>query len=142
MTYSIGVTQWFFPGLTDSTLVQAKTAGFDAVQLELGSSEDHFPLSLKENQQRYLEASRESSLMLLPLTVNDLCRHPFVNGWKLMTELSPSGRWRPGLRQRPKCIWKGSRCPISEKTAFSNLLIIKIQCWRFATPVNTRNRWD
>ncbi|MBR2258300.1 MAG: sugar phosphate isomerase/epimerase [Blautia sp.] len=141
MTYSIGVTQWFFPGLTDSTLDQAKTAGFDAVQLELGGWEDLFPLSSEENRQRYLEASRENGLALLPLTINDLCRHPFVNGLETHDGVIAIRALETGIEAAAKMHLEGITVPnfgdnrILEASHYHNTVLALRHACQYAKPM-------
>ena len=80
MQYTMGITQWCYPGFNPCALDEVKKAGFDAVQLELGSWEEGLPLSKKENRQAYAEAAAKAGLKLLPIAVNTVCRHPFTDG--------------------------------------------------------------
>ena len=75
-----GITVWSIPGKLADRLSCAAQVGFDAVQLELGSWEQGFPLSGKDTQAEVLEISQTAGLRLLPLAVNAVCDHPFVNG--------------------------------------------------------------
>ena len=80
MKYTIGITSWCWPDFSSAAFPRIKNAGFDTLQLEVGSWEDGLPLSKREIRKEYAEAAAGSSLLLLPVAVNTVCRHPFTEG--------------------------------------------------------------
>ena len=80
MRYTVGITQWCYPGFSAGTMPEVKKNGFDTVQLEVGSWEHGLPLSRKKIRNGYLEAAVSAGLQLLPVAVNTVCQHPFAEG--------------------------------------------------------------
>ena len=80
MKYTIGITSWCWPDFSSAAFPRIKKAGFDTLQLEVGSWEDGLPLSKREIRKEYAEAAAGSGLLLLPVAVNTVCRHPFTEG--------------------------------------------------------------
>ena len=57
MKYTVGITSWCWPDFSSAAFPRIKNAGFDTLQLEVGSWEDGLPLSKREIRKEYAEVS-------------------------------------------------------------------------------------
>lgn len=82
MQNRIGITQWNGPWAQKDLCMQAERAGLESLHLELGSSEDGYPMSRPEIQCGWLENTERYHLQIVSLALNDLCGHGFTAGLK------------------------------------------------------------
>ncbi len=78
MKYTVGITSWCWPDFSAAAIPEIRKAGFEALQLQVGSWEDGLPLSRREIREAYAEAADQTGLKLLPVAVNTVCQHPFT----------------------------------------------------------------
>lgn len=75
-----GSTVWGLPGHSLYAARQAKQAGLDGLQLELGSYEFGYALAQKGVQEGYLEDADRYSLEYPAIVLNDLMKHGYAKG--------------------------------------------------------------
>lgn len=80
MKNRIGITQWSLPGEGQYSVAMANHYGFEALQLELGNSEKGFGLTDKFVQRSILADCKTYNMKLVPIALNELCTHGFING--------------------------------------------------------------
>lgn len=80
MAYSIGITAWSLPSPGTHSLALARELGFDAIQLDLGNYDHCLTYAHPRFRRLVLDEARALELRILPLTLNALGGHPFVNG--------------------------------------------------------------
>jgi sugar phosphate isomerase/epimerase len=74
MNSKIGICQWSIPKLElKDDIETASLLGLDCVELELGSAKDGFPLSQKQNLQKYNELRKSLNIHYSAIAVNSLC---------------------------------------------------------------------
>lgn len=80
MSRIFGITAWSLPSPGVYTLPLCKLLGFDAVQLDFGDYDRALTYSSPIFRRLLLEESRETGVRILPLTLNALGGHGFVEG--------------------------------------------------------------
>ena len=82
MQNRIGITQWNGPWKQTELCIQAERAGLGSLHLDLGSSEDGYPMTRPEVQNSWLENAERHHLQIVSLALNDLGGHGFIAGLK------------------------------------------------------------
>lgn len=80
MKHPIGVTAWSLPSPNTHSMALTKALGFDAIQLDLGNADHCLTYTQPLFQRIAVEESRRLELTILPMTLNALGGHEFVNG--------------------------------------------------------------
>lgn len=80
MKHPIGVTAWSLPSPNTHSMDLAKALGFDAIQLDLGNADHCLTYTQPLFQRLAVEESRRLGLSILPMTLNALGGHGFVEG--------------------------------------------------------------
>lgn len=79
MEWKLGVTQWSLPCAVPECVEAAAELGLGAVQIDLGSSADGYPMTDAALQKRLLSDAARYGVEIVSVVLNDLCKNGFVH---------------------------------------------------------------
>lgn len=75
----IGICQWCVPAQGVQAVQLASSMGYHGMVLDLGKSEEGFPMSDRTLQQQFIQQAQESHIKLTTLAANVFCDHSVCN---------------------------------------------------------------